>query len=161
MAHLGPDHPDVAAALALYEQGASISSASAEAGIHHRTLERRVAILEADHHYKDEKTELMMRALREARVIQQEAGRQTLEALYQGKIKPHQLPVVFGIMTDKIERLALRMGTDSGASSGAEKLFKLLAQGGKLTLEGPGAAAESASKSPQVIEITAEVEDPT
>ena len=151
--------PNIAKALALWQQGHSIRGAAAQCGVHHVTLFRRVRDLK-QREPQNERQEIALAALREARAIQLEAGRQTLELLQAGEIKPSQVPIVWGIASDKISRLIER-GTETDKTPGAAKLFDLLAQGGKLTLEGPGSAAESASKSSQVIEITAEVEDPT
>lgn len=115
--------------LALWRAGWSAAAAARKVGMKPSTLQRLTSM---DREGRQDVQELVKPLAVE---IALESGRQTLEALHEGQVKPTQLPVVFGIATDKIERLG-RMATQAEQSP-LGQLMEMLHAGGKVTVEGP------------------------
>jgi hypothetical protein len=120
--------------LALWRAGDSCAEAARKVKMNAKTLQ---TLTKRDQEGRDDVRAIIQPLAVE---IAMESGRQTLEALHAGEVKPTQLPVVFGIATDKLERLN-RMQAQA-AQSPLGQLMEMLHAGGKVTLEGPGGEAE-------------------
>jgi lambda repressor-like predicted transcriptional regulator len=90
--------------IALRQNGYSYRAAAEESGCNESTLWNRCKQLS-----QPDMEGMISDAIGMAHDIMQESGRQTHEALREGRISDQQLPIVYGIATDKISRLSTAM----------------------------------------------------
>ncbi len=150
LAQMPPEKAAIAEGIALRLQGYSYRKAAEIAGCNHETLRRNVQKLGVS---ERDINQMVRDGAALAYEITDEAGRQTIEALQEGRLKDSQLPIVYGIAMDKLTRIQAQYRGEAAAGALEAVISKLSdALDGKtvsLTIEPAPPDAEAIDVTPE------------